>query len=159
MASSGMAGLDCNMAVRSANTLFWWKVGGSLVGEALVEPSEEVAAGPDSYVWFPADYQDGARFGVAVANPSNQLLNVKVLVTGVDLEVFVDTTVNVPANSAQAFFVDELGTIPTGHVVQVMLLPFNYPGPSVYAIGLRFTGQVFTTIPGTVFGPTIPSTP
>ena len=156
-ASSGMAVLDCDKEVISANTLFWWKVGGSLVGEALVEPSEQVAAASDSYVWFPADYRDGARFGVAVANPSNESLDVQVLVTGIDLEEFVRTTVNVPANSAKAFFVDELGTIPTGHVVQVLISPSNNPGPSVYAVGLRFTGQVFTTIPGTVFGPTTSS--
>lgn len=153
-ASSGMAVLDCNKEAISANTLFSWEVGGSLVGEALVEPSEEVEAAPDSHVWFPADYRDGARFGVAVANPSNQSLDVHVLATGIDLEVFVNTTVNAPAKSAKAFFVDELGTIPTGQVVQVLISPSNNPGPSVYAVGLRFTGQVFTTIPGTVFGAT-----
>ena len=149
--SSGMAVLDCNKEVISTNTLFSLEVGGSLVSEALVEPFEEVAAAPDYDVWFPADYRDGARFGVAVANPTNQSLDVQVLVTGIDLEVFVNTTVNIPANAANAFFVDELGTIPASHVGQVLISPSNNPGPSVYAVGLRFTGLVFTTIPATVF--------
>ena len=151
-ASSGMAVLNCDKEVISANTLFSLEVGGSLVGEALVEPSEEVVAAPGTFAWFPADHRDGARFGVAVANPSNQAMEVQVVATDLDLADLVNATVNVPANSAEAFFIDDLGTIPAGQVAQVLILPSNIPGPSVYVVGLRFfrTG-VFTTIPATVF--------
>ena len=43
--------------------------------------------------------------------------------------------------------VDDLLTIPTGHTGQVVIAA---TGGSLYAIGLRFTGLVFTTIPATV---------
>ena len=144
--SSGMAVLDCSAEV-SANTLFSLEVGGSLVAEAVVESAEEIVAG-GSGAQFLADHRDGARFGMAVANPSNQSIDVSVRVGDMTGQTIANTTVNVPATAAQAFFVDELVTIPTGHTGQVVLAA---TGGSVYVVGLRFTGLVFTTIPATVF--------
>ena len=154
-ASSGMAVLDCDEEV-SANTLFSLEVGGSLVAEALVESSEEIVSGEPA-AQFLADQRDGARFAVAVANPSDQPLDVLVAVGDLDGQQIVEETVNVPANAAQAFFVDELVTIPTGHTGQVLIRPSNNPGPSVYVVGLRVTGLVITTIPTTVLRPEPPA--
>ena len=150
-ASSGMAVLDCNNEVIAANTLFSLEVGGSLVGEALVESAEEVVAGPDSYAWFPADHRGGSRFGVAVANPSPQPLDMIVTMFDTGMQTIVNATVNVPANTSKAFFVDELGTVPPDLFGQVLISPSNNSGPSLYAVGLRFTGLVFTTIPAIVY--------
>ena len=147
-ASSGMAVLDCDEEV-TANTLFSLEVGGSLVAEALVESSEEIVSGEPA-AQFLADHRDGARFAVAVANPSNQPLDVLIAVGDLGGQQIGEVTVNVPANAAQAFFVDELVTIPTGHTGQVLIRPSNNPGPSVYVVGLRVTGLVITTIPATV---------
>ena len=147
-ASSGMAVLDCDEEV-SANTLFSLEVGGSLVAEALVESSEEIVSGEPA-AQFLADHRDGARFAVAVANPSNQPLDVLIAVGDLGGQQIGEVTVNVPANAAQAFFVDELVTIPTGHTGQVLIRPSNNPGPSAYVVGLRVTGLVITTIPATV---------
>ena len=156
-ASSGMAVLDCDEEV-SANTLFSLEVGGSLVGEALVKPAEEIVSG-ESAAQFLADHRNGARFGMAVANPSNRPIDVSVGVADLEGQLIANTTVNVPANAAQAFMVDELVTIPPGHIGQVLIGPSNNPGPSVYVVGLRFTGPVFTTIPATVFQQTTEPTP
>ena len=142
--SSGMAVLDCSAEV-SANTLFSLEVGGSLVSEAVVQSPEEIVSG-ESLAQFLADHRDGARFGVAVANPSNQPISVAVTVADLDGQEIGNTTVDLPANDFQAFFVDELVTIPTGHTGQVVMAATG----SFYAIGLRFTGLVFTTIPATV---------
>ena len=147
-ASSGMAVLDCDEEV-SANTLFSLEVGGSLVAEALVESSEEIVSGEPA-AQFLADHRDGARFAVAVANPSNQPLDVLIAVGDLGGQQIGEVTVNVPVNAAQAFFVDEHVTIPTGHTGQVLIRPSNNPGPSVYVVGLRVTGLVITTIPATV---------
>ena len=147
-ASSGMAVLDCDEEV-SANTLFSLEVGGSLVAEALVESSEEIVSGEPA-AQFLADHRDGARFAVAVANPSNQPLDVLIAVGDLGGQPIGEVTVNVPANAAQAFFVDELVTISTGHTGQVSIRPSNNPGPSAYVVGLRVTGLVITTIPATV---------
>ena len=155
-ASSGMAVLDCDEEV-SANTLFSLKVGGSLVAEALVESSEEIVSGEPA-AQFLADHRDGARFAVAVANPSNQPLDVLIAVGDLGGQQIGEVTVNVPANAAQAFFVDELVTIPTGHTGQVSIRPSNNPGPSVYVVGLRVTGLVITTIPAIVIRPELPTT-
>ena len=154
-ASSGMAVLDCSEEV-SASTLFSLEVGGSLVAEALVASSEEIVSG-GPVAQFLADHRDGARFGVAVANPSNQPLDVLVAVGDLDGQQIVESTVNVPANASQAFFVDELVTIPIGHTGQVSIWPSNNPGPSVYVVGLRLTGLVLTTIPATVLRPEPPA--
>ena len=147
-ASSGMAVLDCDEEV-SANTLFSLEVGGSLVAEALVESSEEIVSGEPT-AKFLADHRDGARFAMAVANPSDQPLDVSIAVGDLEGQIIGNTTVNVPANAAQAFFVDELVTISTGHTGQVLIRPSNNPGPSVYVVGLRVTGLVITTIPATI---------
>ena len=155
-ASSGMAVLDCDEEV-SANTLFSLEVGGSLVAEALVESSEEIVSG-EPPAQFLADHRDGARFAVAVANPSNQPLDVLIAVGDLGGQPIGEVTVNVPANAAQAFFVDELVTIPTGHTGQVLIRPSNNPGPSVYVVGLRVTGLVITTIPAIVLRPDPPTT-
>ena len=155
-ASSGMAVLDCDEEV-SANTLFSLEVGGSLVAEALVESSEEIVSGEPA-AQFLADHRDGARFAVAVANPSNQPLDVLIAVGDLGGQQIGEVTVNVPANAAQAFFVDELVTIPTGHTGQVLIRPSNNPGPSVYVVGLRVTGLVITTIPAIVLRPDPPTT-
>ena len=143
-ASSGMAVLDCSEEV-SANTLFSLEVGGSLVSEAVVKSPEEIVSG-ESLAQFIADHRDGARFGVAVANPSDQPISVVVAVFDSGGQQIGDTTVYLPANDFRAFFVDELLTIPTGHTGQVVIAATG----SFYAIGLRFTGLVFTTIPATV---------
>ena len=139
--SSGMAILQCDRAVLT-HTLFSLTVGGSVVAEALVEPSHEFKAF-EEYVLFFADHRNGARFGVAVANPSDRAIDVSVQVSDDQGEVIVDTTVNVDANASKALFLDELGTIPEGHTGGVALRADE----SLYVIGLRFTGQVFTTIP------------
>ena len=156
-ASSGMAVLDCDEEV-SANTLFSLEVGGSLVGEALVKSAEEIVSG-ESAAQFLTDHRNGARFGMAVANPSNRPIDVSVGVGDLEGQLIANTTVNVPANAAQAFMVDELVTIPPGYIGQVLIGPSNNPGPSVYVVGLRFTGPVFTTIPATVFQQTTEPTP
>ena len=144
-ASSGMAILDCDKEVH-ANVLFSLRVSGSVVGEALVEPAEEIA--PDEYTYFFSDYRGGRRLALAVANPSNHPLPVRVkLSDGNNVPPSaVNTTVDIPANSAKAFFLDELGTIPEDHVGLVLIWA-NRP---VYAIGLKITGTVFTTIPAMV---------
>ena len=117
--SSGMAILQCDRAVLT-HVLFSLTVEGSLVAEALVEPSHEFKAF-EEYILFFADHRDGARFGVAVANPSDHAIDVSVRVSDDQGEVVFNTTVNVDANASKAFFLDELGTIPEGHTGGVAL--------------------------------------
>ena len=144
-ASSGMAILDCDKKVL-ANVLFSQSVDGSLVGEALVESAEEIVPG-EKLAYFFADHRGGARLALAVANPSNQPLAVRVrLFGGSPATDVINTTVNIPANAAKAFLLDELGTIPEDHTGLAQI----WASRLVYAIGLKFTGRVFTTIPAII---------
>ena len=143
-ASPGMAVLDCDEEV-STNTLFSLEVEGSLVARAVVEPTEEIR--PGGFAQFLADHRDGSRFGVAVANLSSQPITVDVRVTDVNGQEIYTLPVNVPANAAQAFFVDELATIPADHVGWVLIGATG----SMYVQGLLVSeGGVITTIPATV---------
>ena len=151
LASSGFAVLNCSDAV-SANTLFSREAGGEVVGEAVVEPAREIIGGL-AEAQFLADHRAGARIGVAVANPTDKYAKVKDTIT-VSVRVedseerqIASTTVIVPAGANQVFMLDELVPIPPEHVGQVLI--GTSEGESVYALGLRFTGQIFTTIPVT----------
>ena len=124
------------------------RANGALVGEVLVEPAEEIAASDRAY--FIADHRGGSRLALAVANPSNNQLSVWVVVVSDSNNSppsAVNTTVDIPANSAKSFFLDEVGTIPEDHVGLVRISAIS-AGHSVYAIGLKVTGAVFTTISG-----------
>ena len=97
-----------------------------------------------------------------VRNTQPQPLDMIVTMFDTGMQTIVNATVNVPANTSKAFFVDELGTVPPDLFGQVLISPSNNSGPSLYAVGLRFTGLVFTTIPAIVYPrPTAPpsSTP
>ena len=137
--SSGMAMLECNKEVWT-HVLFSLDSGGSTISEALVEPAE-----PDSLVVFVADHHGGSRFGVAVANPSDQAIEVTVSVTGLAEGVEKEVEVSIPPHESKAFFLDELYDIPKDHLGGVAL--WSNDGRLLYVIGLRFTGLVFTTIP------------
>ena len=137
--SSGMAMLECNKEVWT-HVLFSLASGGPTISEALVEPAE-----PDRWVVFVADHRGGSRFGVAVANPSDQAIEVKVSVTGLAEGDEKEVEVSIPPHESKAFFLDELYDIPKDHLGGVSL--WSDAGRLLYVIGLRFTGQVFTTIP------------
>ena len=137
--SSGMAMLECNKEVWT-HVLVSLASGGSTISEALVEPAE-----PDRWVVFVADHRGGSRFGVAVANPSDQAIEVKVSVTGLAEGDEKEVEVSIPPHESKAFFLDELYDIPKDHLGGVSL--WSDAGRLLYVIGLRFTGQVFTTIP------------
>ena len=145
-ASSGMAILDCDKEVL-VNVLFSLRANGSVVGEALVGPAEEIAAG--NRVYFFSDYTSSS-LALALANPSNQDVTIEVRLFGGSpaTDVF-NVDVQIPANSAKAFFLHELGTIPEDHIGLARVVS-RTPGRSVYAIGLKVTGTVFTTIPPTI---------
>ena len=137
--SSGMPMLECNKEVWT-HVLVSLASGGSTISEALVEPAE-----PDRWVVFVADHRGGSRFGVAVANPSDQAIEVKVSVTGLAEGDEKEVEVSIPPHESKAFFLDELYDIPKDHLGGVSL--WSDAGRLLYVIGLRFTGQVFTTIP------------
>ena len=146
LASSGMAVLDCDKEVL-ANVLFSLRFNDSVAGEALVEPAEEIASSDHAY--FIADHRGGSRLALAIANPWYGTASVSVRVVSDSYNSppsSVNTTIDIPANSAESFFLDEVGTIPENHVGLARISADR----SVHAIGIKVTGSVFTTIPAMV---------
>jgi hypothetical protein len=95
-----------------------------------------------------ADTRGGSRVGLAISNDSDQA-NTYVI-------NFYDASGNVIATSNQALdartsiarFIDELASLPADYFGRVVVS--SPTGATVSVIGLRFTGNVFTTIPATV---------
>ena len=143
---SGAAWLRCSEAV-SANTLFSLKVGGSVVGEAVVEPAQEIEGGL-AEAQFLADHRDGSRFGVAVTNETYRPIAVSVRLTDAEGLQIASTAVTVRTFGHQAFMLDELLTVPAGHTGQVLI--GTESGASMHVMGLRVTGQAFATIPASL---------
>ena len=62
-------------------------------------------------------------------------------------ETFSPGSDNVPPRSNRAFLLDELGTVPTDARGVLRIDPVESDGESFAAIGLRFTGAIFSTVP------------
>ena len=137
--SSGLALLECNDGVKT-HVLISLASEEATISEALVEPSE-----PARQVFFLTDHRGGKRFGVALANPSDQTIEVMAGINGLAEGAETEVEISIPPQEAKAFFMDELYDIPENHHGWVSM--WSNDGRSLYAIGLRFTGQVFTTIP------------
>ena len=157
--SSGMAVLECDREVLSASVLFSWEVDGRIIGEALVEPAEEIEG--DSKAYFYADYRGGSRLALAIGNDTDSIATASIVAIQLvgPNEIYVDTTVVVPPNSAKAFFVDELGAVPEGQIALTSIGSDEIP---LHAIGLKFSGTTYTTLPGILYPPKVievPDTP
>ena len=137
--SSGLALLECNDGVKT-HVLISLASEEATISEALVEPSE-----PARQVFFLADHRGGKRFGVALANPSDQTIEVMARINGLAEGAETEVEISIPPQEAKTFFLDELYDIPEDHYGWASM--WSNDGRSLYAIGLRFTGQVFTTIP------------
>jgi hypothetical protein len=113
--------------------------GGTKLSEATIAP----AAQGNSFQ-FLIDRRDGSRLGFSLANDSN---------TGGQYELIARDQFNniVDQNfefldpfSQVSKFVDEMLTLPANFVGAVELV--GIPGANSYAVGLQFTGTVFTTV-------------
>jgi hypothetical protein len=135
---SGYGKLTCP---GTANTQLQFSMfsGGTKLGEATIAP----AAQGNSFL-FLMDRRDGTRLGFSLANDSN---------TGGQYELIARDQFNniVDQNfefldpfSQVSKFVDEMLTLPANFVGAVELV--GIPGANSYAVGLQFTGTVFTTV-------------
>ena len=84
-----------------------------MVAEALVEPSHEFKAF-EEYVLFFADHRNAARFGVAVANPSDRAIDVSVQVSDDQGEVYSRYGRERRRERIQSVFLGRVGDDPGG---------------------------------------------
>ena len=119
-----------------ASMLFSFYVAGAKEGEATVFSSP-----PSNSKQMVVDNREGARLGIAIANDTNSPIQYEVLYrTG---STVLATLLEIPARSSVARFLDEVLAVVPNSVGDVSI----FSAQPLSAIGLRFTGGVFTTIP------------
>ena len=149
--TTGFAGVGCNGAFWNAFLLFTlYNSAGSKLGEATVFPTQIDSNAPAAQLV--ADQREGANLGIALANPDSRTGDFDLTIRN-SQGVFVDKAfVTLPPFGQTAKFLTELfPSLPINFVGTLAILPRRqFAGPGVYAIGLRFTGQLFTTVPVTL---------
>ncbi len=98
-----------------------------------------------------ADQRRGSRLGVAIANTWTSAVTYELTVYGVSGGAAIGIyTVSIPGLSNLARFVDDMVPTSAGRLSTVTIRVLNSLPLPVHAIGLRFTGAAFTTVPATV---------
>jgi hypothetical protein len=142
---SGYATLDCNAPVAAQVLFSSFSPAGILLSEATIfsSPIATIAQ-------LLADQRNGAQLGVAIANTRSASTEFIVMAIDQNDREIGRTTVQLPGQSHLARFLNELITVPSGFTGQVLISTTPSTVGNIYAIGLRFTGPVFTTIPVTL---------
>ena len=139
------ATLYCSAPVTAQLLYSYFSESGSLVSEATVfsSPVAKVAQ-------LVADQRKGARLGFAVANDG--LESSEFLVQAFDsTDVEIGrTNLRIAGRSQTARFINDLIPLPSDFVGRVLISAATPEAGNFYAMGLRFTGAVFTTIPVTL---------
>lgn len=135
---TGYASLTSSDYVDAQALYSYYAKDGNKIGEATVFASDGDIGGSLSYRMI-ADQRGGSQLGIALANDTDlgraYTLNINSL----------SATVTVPARSSLAKFLTDLlpATANSVGVLTIQSTDFS----DCYAIGLRFTGATFTTIP------------
>jgi len=139
----GYATLQCSAKVDAQVVYSFYAANGAKLGEASIFSSPASAR-----VQILADSRDGAQVGLAIANDSDQSNTYKISVYDANGKLVGSTDRTIPARHSLAAFVNELvPTVPAGHYGPVIVTSTT---GMASIIGLRFTGNAFTTIPETV---------
>jgi hypothetical protein len=137
---AGFASLTCDEYVYATLIYTSYSPTGIKLAEATVFSADEIFW----YTNFIADYRDGQRLGIAVANDTDISHTYRVTAV-VDGSTRTGTFV-VPPRANLARFVDDLVSIPNGFLGLVRIESLDYS--DFYAVGLKYTGaSVFTAVP------------
>jgi hypothetical protein len=144
----GYVTLNCSASVTAQVLYASYASSGILLSEATVFSSP-----PATYAQLLTDQRNGAQLGIAIAN--NGITSREFVVVAIDAS---DTEVGrrslqISGGSQIARFINELINVPADYVGQVMIYTNSSDTLDVYAIGLKYTGNAFTTIPVTVRTP------
>jgi hypothetical protein len=140
---SGYATLGCSTTVEAELLYSLYAPNGAKLSETTVFSSP-----PAETLQFLADTKDGATFGVAIANNSDEARTVKITAKGAGLGDLSKSLRFGPRSSYSAFLNELLPTLPQGYSDQVEV---SSDAGVVSAIGIRYTNAVFTTIPSVLW--------
>jgi hypothetical protein len=144
----GYVTLNCNAAVTAQVLYSFYSSSGIVMSEATVFSSPAA-----SYAQLLADQRSGAQLGIAIVNNGNTAKEfVIVAIDASDTEVG-RRSLQMVANSQVSRFLSELINVPADYVGQILIYTNSNDTLDVYAIGLKYTGAAFTTIPVSLRSP------
>jgi len=141
----GYATLQCQPASVEAQLLYsYYSPGGTKLAEAAVFSSPSAAK-----VQILADTREGAQLGLAIANDTDAQSTYTIAVDDGNGTVAAKVTRTLPPRTSIARYLYELVTLPPSYVGRVTVTSTTTTGTSSI-IGLRYSGNVFATIPETI---------
>lgn len=142
---SGYASLQCSSNVEAQLLFALYTPAGTKVSEATVFSSPSA-----SFLRIVADHTGGSHLGLAIANDSVPSGSYTLRVYDVNGNLIGAPALVIPGGQNRAVFLDQLLTLPQNYQGYVDILA---SGASASVIGLKFTGNTFTTVPASIMGP------
>jgi sugar lactone lactonase YvrE len=141
---TGYMTLACSSAVTAQVLYSLRSSSGVVLSEATVFSSPPVTTAQ-----LFADQRSGSQLGIAVANNSNASKNLQIVASDVSGTEVGRTTLSVSSKSQLAAFLSDLLKVPENFLGTVRISEAGGNTADVYAVGLKYTGNAFTTIPVT----------
>jgi hypothetical protein len=137
---SGYVTMDCPSSPVDAQELYsYYAANGTKLSEATVFSSPAAKT-----VQVLADSREGAQVGLAIANDSDQANSYTIVVTDTSGAELGRAAQTLDPRTAVAKFLTDFVALPANYVGRVTV---SSDTGTVSIIGLRYTGNVFTTIP------------
>jgi hypothetical protein len=138
---SGYAQLSCPNTVQTQLQFSYFDSSNNKIGEATIPPATK-----GNSFQFLVDRRDGTRLGFSLTNDSANFGLFKVIARDQYNQVVTfNMNDTIQAFSQVSKFIDEeLKLLPANFVGSVEIV--GVPGSQSYAVGLQFTGPVFTTV-------------
>jgi hypothetical protein len=136
---SGYATLQCSAAVEAQLLYSFYSAAGAKISEATVFSSPSAAA-----VEVLGDNRNGSQIAVAIANDSDQSTTYTITAYNNGGSPVGSATRTLAARTNLAAYVSDLVTLPADYYGQVFVTSGT---GTASLIGIRFTGNAFTTIP------------
>ena len=135
----GFAGLACAQPVNAQVVYSFYTANGAKLSEATA-----LSSPPSQQLQLLVEEQGGARLGIAIANDNDAVAAVTITVYNAQEAVIGGAQTAVAPRTQIARFLSEMvGNIPPEFVGRVSISSSQ----PVSAIGLKFTGGTFTTVP------------
>lgn len=142
---SGFLTVSCTGSVTAQVQYSYHNAAGTTLSEATVfsSPAATVAQ-------LLADQRGGSQLGIAIVNNGSTSKPFVIAAVDASDNLVGRTTVQIAAQSQTSRFLSELVSLPASFVGQVYIYSDTSSIRDVYAIGLRYTGAAFTTVPVTL---------
>src|SRR2546427_4302923 len=141
---TGYATLQCPANVEAQLLYSYYSSNGTKLAEAAVFSSPSAGK-----VQILADTREGAQIGLAIANDSDAANNYNIVVDDGSGGVAAQVPLTLGPRTSIAKYLSELVALPPNYVGRVTVSSTTTTGTSSI-IGLRYTGNLFATIPETI---------